>query len=196
MLQLKDRFTHTASNGSARSGRAVALGLACSILLTLMLASTALSQENRTEQSSKPVVAATAVATAGTDALAEVRRAIDKGNAQWVEAWEKGDPAMTAALFAEDGIMLARNGRIIRGRGQILERQRAAMQSVTGGVKVTVTTVDLWLDGETAYETGKYSYKYQEKGQPVVEEGRYVTIWKHQKDGSWKLVMDMGVPQD
>lgn len=193
MIQLKSRFTHTASDSFARTGRAAALGLACILLLTLMLANTARSQESKTETSSKPAAAA---AVAQPDALAEVRRAIDKGNAQWVEAWEKGDPTMTASLFAEDGIMLARNGRIIRGRGQILERQRAAMQSISGGVKVTVTTVDLWLDGETAYETGKYSYKYQEKGQPVVEEGRYVTIWKRQKDGAWKLAMDMGVPQN
>lgn len=103
---------------------------------------------------------------------------------------------MVAALFTEDGSLLARGGKIIKGPAQIMERQRAAMQSVSGDVKVTVTTVDIWLEGETAYETGKYSYKYQEKGQPVTEEGRYVTIWKRQKDGSWELFMDMGVPQN
>ena len=103
---------------------------------------------------------------------------------------------MIGALFTEDGSLLTRDGRIIKGPQQIMERQRVAMQSVSGDVKVTVTTVDIWLEGDTAYETGKYSYKYQEKGQPVTEEGRYVTIWKRQKDGSWKLFMDMGVPKD
>ncbi len=31
---------------------------------------------------------------------------------------------------------------------------------------------------------------------PITDEGRYVMIWKRQRDGSWKLSMDMGVPQD
>jgi ketosteroid isomerase-like protein len=69
------------------------------------------------------------------------------------------------------------------------------MEGAGKGVKATVTTADLWLDGNTAYETGTYSYKYQEKGKPVSEEGRYVTIWKHQTDDSWKIIMDMGVPK-
>ena len=35
--------------------------------------------------------------------------------------------------------------------------------------------------------------KEQDKdGKPVVSYGKYTTIWKKQKDGSWKGVMDMG----
>lgn len=130
------------------------------------------------------------------DSLSEVRRAIDRGNAQWAEGWAKGDAALVASVFAEDGVQLARNGRIIKGRQQIMERQKAAMQGVDSGVKVTVTTLEVWLDGGTAYEMGKYKYEYTEKGKAGVDEGRYVTVWKRQRDSSWKLSMDMGVPQD
>jgi len=70
------------------------------------------------------------------------------------------------------------------------------MQSVGQGVKVTVTTVDVWLDGDTAFETGKYAYQYQDKGKPATDEGRYVAMEKRQKDGSWKLAMDMRVPAE
>jgi uncharacterized protein (TIGR02246 family) len=130
--------------------------------------------------------------------IAEARQAIDKGNAQWIEAWDKADAALLSRLFAEDGILLARNGKIFKGPQQILERQKPVMEGAGKGVKVTVTTVDLWLDEETetAYETGKYSYKYQEKGKPVSEEGRYVTIWQRQGDGLWRIIADMGVPKE
>lgn len=131
-----------------------------------------------------------------SDALANVKRAIDKGNAQWSEGWAKGDAAMVASIFAYDGVQLAGSGKIIKGPQQIMERQKAAMQGADPGVKVTVTTVNVWLDGDTAYETGRYKYEYTEKGKPGTDEGRYVTIWKRQKDGSWKLSMDMGVPQE
>jgi len=129
-----------------------------------------------------------------SEALVDVRRAIDKGNAQWSEGWAKGDAAMVAALFADDGVQLAGNGKIFKGPQQISEHQKAAMQSVDPSVKVTVTTATVWLDGDTAYETGKYKYEYKEKGKPGINEGRYVTVWKRQKDGSWKLAMDMGMP--
>jgi ketosteroid isomerase-like protein len=78
---------------------------------------------------------------------------------------------------------------------QILERQKAAMQSVTRPITVSVVTVKIWLDGDTAYETGKYNYEYTEKGKPATEEGRYVTMWKRQSDGAWKLSLDMAVPE-
>jgi len=130
-----------------------------------------------------------------SEALVDVKRAIDKGNAQWSEGWAKGEAAMVAAIFADDGVQLTGNGKIFKGPQQISEHQKAAMQSVDPGVKVTVTTGTVWLDGDTAYETGKYKYEYKEKGKPAVDEGHYVTVWKRQKDGSWKLAMDMGVPQ-
>jgi uncharacterized protein (TIGR02246 family) len=135
------------------------------------------------------------VPEAASETLAEARRAIDKGNAQWVEAWEKGNPEMIAALFTDDGVMLSPIGKVFKGRQQILERQKAAMQSVTRPIKVSVITTKIWLDGDSAYETGKYKYEYTEKGKPTTEEGRYVTIWKRQDDSSWKLFMDMAVPE-
>lgn len=133
---------------------------------------------------------------AAADVLAEARSAIDKGNAQWSEGWFKRDAAMVSAIFADDGVQLTLSGKVVKGRQQIMERLKAAMEGADPGVKVTVTTANVWVDGDTAYETGKYKYEYTEKGKPGVEEGRYVTAWKKQKDGSWKLAMDMPVPSD
>ena len=137
-----------------------------------------------------------AVPEVASEAFTEAKRGIDKGNAEWIEAWEKGDPERIAAIFTDDGIMLSQGGKVFKGRQEILERQKAAMQSVTPPVKVSVITVKIWLDGDTAYETGKYKYEYAEKGKPITEEGRYVTMWKRQDDGSWKLSMDMAVPEN
>jgi uncharacterized protein (TIGR02246 family) len=128
--------------------------------------------------------------------LTEARKAIDKGNAQWIEAWDKADASLIAGLFAADGVLLGRNGKSFTGPNQILERMKTVMEGAGKGVKATVTTVDLWLIGDTAYETGKYSYTSQEKGQPVTDEGRYVTIWRRQSDSSWKIIADMGVPKN
>jgi uncharacterized protein (TIGR02246 family) len=151
-------------------------------LVTAALASISFAADQKNKNESAP-------------AIAEVRSAIDKGNAQWIEAWDKADASLIAALFADDGVQLGRNGKFSKGPQQVLERMKTVLESAGKGVKATVTAVDLWLDGETAYETGTYSYKHQENGKPVTDEGRYVTIWKRQSDGAWKIVMDMGVPK-
>ena len=42
------------------------------------------------------------------------------------------------------------------------------------------------------YEYGTYSMVSEEKkGKPKTEIGKYVTVWKKQKDGSWKVAVDI-----
>lgn len=129
------------------------------------------------------------------NALTNVRKTIDKGNAQWIEAWDKADASLIASLFANDGVMLGSNGKVFKGPTQISERMKQIFQGTGTGVKATVTTLALWLDGDTAYETGKYTYRFQDNGKPVNDEGHYVTIWRHQSDDSWKMISDMGIPK-
>jgi ketosteroid isomerase-like protein len=43
------------------------------------------------------------------------------------------------------------------------------------------------------YTVGKYLARFKDKaGQAMEETGRYITIWKKQDDGSWKIVADTG----
>lgn len=126
--------------------------------------------------------------------LQEAKEAIAKANAQWAAGWKQRDADKVAAIFDEDGVQLSSNGSVIKGRKQIAERQQKAMLSVEPGVDVTVTTTTVWVDGDTAYETGTYKYVYTEGGKQGKDEGRYMTTWKRSVTGEWKLVMDVGFP--
>jgi uncharacterized protein (TIGR02246 family) len=128
--------------------------------------------------------------------LEEARRAIDEGNATAMKAWAQSDAAMFASTFMEDALELRPDGSTVKGRQQILELVKASMQRLGSGVELTVKTNRVWLDGETAYEAGKSVYKYTEKGQRKTFETLFVSIWKRQRDGTWKLVADMPVPKD
>jgi hypothetical protein len=46
--------------------------------------------------------------------LLEVRQAIDKGNAQWIVAWDKADASLIAELFAHEGVMFGSNGKLFK----------------------------------------------------------------------------------
>jgi ketosteroid isomerase-like protein len=47
--------------------------------------------------------------------------------------------------------------------------------------------------GDLGYTYGTFEFRSKDKdGKVVVDHGKYTSIWKKQKDGSWKVVLDMG----
>jgi uncharacterized protein (TIGR02246 family) len=126
--------------------------------------------------------------------MIKVRQAIDAGNAVWVAAWAKGDATILPGTFTEDGKELVAGGQIYQGRERILALLSEVMQKRGGRAKLTVTTTDVWLDVDTAYETGTAVYEFTVGGQPQTLERRYFTIWKRQPgSGSWKIYLNTGV---
>ena len=131
---------------------------------------------------------------ASNSEMTKVPRAIDAGNAVWVAAWAKGDAAMLPDTFTADGKELIAGGKVYKGRKQILALMRDSMQKRGGKAKLTVTTTDVWLDVNTAYETGTAVYEFTVDGQPQTLERRYFTVWKRQsKRGAWKIYLNTGV---
>jgi uncharacterized protein (TIGR02246 family) len=137
------------------------------------------------------------VFTFSQDTSTEVRKVIDIGNAKYIEAFAKLDANGLAAVYDKDGARLGPNGSYARGREAIAKKVNEFMQSVTGAIRVTIDTENLWVVDDVAYETGKYSYTYRLVGK---EEnhigGHYVTVWKKQSDGGWRIAADMGVSND
>jgi ketosteroid isomerase-like protein len=47
--------------------------------------------------------------------------------------------------------------------------------------------------GDMGYTYGNYVLRSKDKdGKIVARYGKYTSIWKKQKDGSWKVALDMG----
>jgi ketosteroid isomerase-like protein len=54
---------------------------------------------------------------------------------------------------------------------------------------------EMFASGDTGYTTGRYEMRAKNaKGEAVVRHGHYLTVWKKQTDGSWKVVADGGAP--
>ena len=102
------------------------------------------------------LLAPCAWAAASADS-ALVRAAIDDGNAAFVRAWQTGDADLFTSLFAVDGALLRPGGGLTVGRDKI----RARMRDVFASVRMTegtITTADVFLIGDTAYETGFWNF--------------------------------------
>ena len=46
--------------------------------------------------------------------------------------------------------------------------------------------------GDLGYTYGNFVFKSKNKDGPTVHYGKYMSVWRKQKDGSWKVVVDMG----
>jgi uncharacterized protein (TIGR02246 family) len=127
----------------------------------------------------------------------EIRKAIDAGNAKYIDAFARSDAGALAGLYDESGSRFSPKGVVVRGRPAIAENVAGFMKSVTGPIKVGIETQDLWVVDDLVYETGKYTYTFTPPGKSETQTGgHYVTIWKRQADGGWKIIADMGVPNN
>ena len=126
--------------------------------------------------------------------LAAVRRSIDAGNAKYRAAFLAMDARRLAEVYDPKGSRLNADGKVLRGRSEIAADVRAFVDQV-GPVKVGIETAQVWLIDDTAYETGTWSYTFHPKAKAEQRVGgHYVTLWRRQPDGGWKIWADIGVP--
>ena len=138
-----------------------------------------------------PVLAAAALAITALAAgppesasRAEVRRWIEAGNQKWIEGFKRAD----ASLVAEDAVNDGKDGTGDVGRDAIRERTRKYMET-SGPAKTARADIEEFvISGNLAYEWGTSEARFAPKpGGPEKRAGRYLTCWKKQPDGSWKI---------
>ncbi|HEY6060129.1 MAG TPA: SgcJ/EcaC family oxidoreductase [Gemmatimonadales bacterium] len=129
------------------------------------------------------------------DDMAAVRRVIDVQNQAWAEATRAGDAAAIARIFADSGVELSlRAGKTWKGRAAIQELFTQMYQN-PHATEAVVQTDQVIFDGPTAIEYGHYRFTYPSKdGQPQVDSGHYVVVWRKQADGTWRILLDTGLP--
>ena len=134
-------------------------------------------------------------ATTHRDSI-EVRSAIDRGNAGYIEAWKKRDADAFAALFAQDGAMLPARGGLVMGRARIKDRMAQVMKKV-GMREGVITTRRVFIIGDLAYETGSWKFTFVDtSGTAEPDSGQYVEVWRRVGKREWKMYRDIGVPKD
>ncbi len=91
--------------------------------------------------------------------------------------------------FAEDGVELVDGGGI--NTKDAMRKQPPWPE----GTSLTWTPVhaEMAASGDLGYTYGNYVYTAKNKdGKLVANYGKYTSIWKKQKDGQWKVVVDIG----
>lgn len=131
-------------------------------------------------------------ATSASADTASVRAAIDAANARFGEALKKGDKAGLMANYADDAIIMNPNEEAWRGRDALDKGFTAQLSSQVAVKDAAATTLDLMVNGDLAVETGMLLLTLQPKDRPETKAKlNYLTVWKRQTDGTWKIVRDI-----
>jgi uncharacterized protein (TIGR02246 family) len=122
---------------------------------------------------------------------AAVRRVIDSTNALLIEALNKEDAAAQSALYTPDGMVMLSGMPAWKGRAGIEENAKGMFDAMDlKDAKFTTDNVE--VSGDLAVETGTYSMTVVPKGAKAMPDaGKYITVWKRQSDGTWKIYRDI-----
>lgn len=58
------------------------------------------------------------------------------------------------------------------------------------GLEWQASTAEVAASGDIGYTIGGYTLVFEQDGTPMRIDGKYVTIWHKQPDGSWKMQVD------
>jgi ketosteroid isomerase-like protein len=115
------------------------------------------------------------------------------------EAALAGDWNALVARFTEDALLMSPNAPTDQGRSSLLEMIESLGLTIAEH-KIEFVGVDGY--GDIAYARGTYAEKYSVQGveEPIIDEGKILTILKKQPDGSWLFAIwmtnsDLPVPE-
>jgi len=103
---------------------------------------------------------------------------------------DKGTRDAFLAFIAEDGVLFRPTA--VRGKEWMLshplppsaKRQLLSWQPIFG---------DMAQSGDMGYTTGPWQFKADINDEKATAFGEFITVWKKQRDGSWRFVIDLGV---
>jgi ketosteroid isomerase-like protein len=106
-------------------------------------------------------------------------------------AAEKGSQGYLS-YYADDAVEVPNGAAIIQGKVNIAPGM-AFLDDKNNQLIWTPVGGDISAAGDLGYTYGNYEFHSKDKdGKPIIDYGKYTSIWKQQKDGGWKVVLDMG----
>lgn len=96
------------------------------------------------------------------------------------------------AYYADNAVELPNGASAIKGKDAIA-RTMGFLDPPGNKLTWTPEFAEMSASGDLGYTYGTFLFTSKDKdGNPISESGKYTSIWKKQKDGSWKVVLDMG----
>ena len=125
--------------------------------------------------------------------LERERAAVIETDRQWAAAAADKDVERIVSFWTDDAVLFAPDHRPLEGKEAI--RRFVADSFALPGFSVSWETTQAVVaaGGDLAYTVGKNRFTVtDDDGNPVTATGNGIAIWRKQKDGSWRCVVDVG----
>ena len=109
------------------------------------------------------------------------RQAIEEINAEFIDAFNRGDAAATTTGYIEDCVVLVPNEPTVRGRQAVETLFKGMIEEIGGTASLEI--VEVADAGDLAYQWATYTLE----GREVSDAGQLVEVYNRQADGSWKI---------
>ncbi len=123
------------------------------------------------------------------------RAAIRDVTAQREQAWNDKDVERVLSFNTEDSSWFPPNAPIATGQEAMRTLFTQIVESPGFALFAETTAVEVSRAGDLAYSPGIYEITVNDpEGKPVTTVGKWVSVWKKQTDGSWKVVAHIWNP--
>jgi ketosteroid isomerase-like protein len=121
-----------------------------------------------------------------------VKKAIKADEVKWNKDIQAKDTGAIGAHYADDSFFVAPGIAGTQGSTPIRQLYANASTDPAFEVHFSSDKIDVASSGDLAYSRGKFTEKYTDKktGKVMSDSGSYLTVYKKQDDGSWKVVED------
>ena len=130
---------------------------------------------------------------ASTSLLSSPNAAADlkKADQDWAKSVAARSVDQFMSFIGDDAYMCDLSGKWMHGKDAIKADWTRALADPGMKLNWTVETADASKDGSLGYTRG--SFQGEQGGKPF--SGSYTTVWKKQKDGKWRVAVDIASPQ-
>ena len=113
-------------------------------------------------------------------------------DAAWSQAADGKDAAKCASFYSESGSVLPAGGPMATGPAKVQAVWTGLMGLPGYSLTFKPTKIEVARSKDMAYDVGTYLLKLNDShGQQILSVGKYVVVWKKQKDGEWKAELDI-----
>jgi uncharacterized protein (TIGR02246 family) len=134
----------------------------------------------------------TSMACASVGVPADVQSQILQIDAEWSGAAQARDVDRVLAFWADDAIVFPPGSPPLEGKPAIREFVLKSFQTPGFSTSWKTTNVAVSRVGDLAYAMGTNRVSFTgPDGRQTTVEGKAVTVWRREKEGVWKCVIDI-----
>jgi ketosteroid isomerase-like protein len=129
--------------------------------------------------------AALAAASAGAETLAELEQQVRQAETGFARSLANRDTAAFASYLAEDAVFFGKDS-VQRGKAAVVASWKPLFEGPKAPFSWESRDVEVLSSGTLAHSSGPV------KDPTGRQFGTFNSVWRREKDGSWKVVMDKG----